>query len=590
MGKPIDEVADGYVSIGRLDDVPLGGGKVVKRDGRQLAVFRLDEERVFAIDNRCPHEGYPLVEGTVKDCTLTCDWHNWKFDLASGACLRGGENVRSYPLRVDGREMFVDLADPDPSVEIPRILASFDRAVEEVDVTRIARDTTRLLDFGVDPNDLVVRAAEYGAARAEWGWDHGLTVAAECARASRLYEGPERALPVVQAAASVLDATVRRAVRPQPEPIPVDTFGTLEAARESFREAVEHEEHERSEAIFLGALDGRIGPEEAKRWLFPVATDHFLSYGHRLIYTVRALQFLDIVGWNHARALLPSLVFGIVWGTREDRLPYMRKFQEMLRSIEPELSELFALQRSAPESSTFDGEAFFATVVDGRLERGFEAVHSALRRGVPFERIADELSAAAAERLIRFDSRIDSNPAREEGWLDVTHVLTFANSVRTAFTMFPCAELLRGLFYAARFVHYVRNLDAPEGERFETPEPIGGLLGTESLLGEIESAARALDPVRAVALVRGYLEAGHAPAALGDRLTRFAIADSAAVDIWLAHTIKVTVAGLEEREASSSARRDLPLVAAVRFLASHKSERGVVQAALLAREFVRRGR
>ena len=44
--------------------------------------------RVFAVDNRCPHMGFPLDRGTVKDCILTCHWHHARFDLASRRHLR----------------------------------------------------------------------------------------------------------------------------------------------------------------------------------------------------------------------------------------------------------------------------------------------------------------------------------------------------------------------------------------------------------------------------------------------------------------------------------------------------------------------
>ena len=59
---------------------------VLYRDGSRQIVIFLVEDKVFAIDNRCPHEGYPLKEGTIddKDCVLTCQWHNWKFDLENG--------------------------------------------------------------------------------------------------------------------------------------------------------------------------------------------------------------------------------------------------------------------------------------------------------------------------------------------------------------------------------------------------------------------------------------------------------------------------------------------------------------------------
>lgn len=64
------------------------GGTFVEHDGLELAVFRLtDPERVFVIDNTCPHSGGNLSGGAVSDCVVTCPWHGWKFDLASGVCV-----------------------------------------------------------------------------------------------------------------------------------------------------------------------------------------------------------------------------------------------------------------------------------------------------------------------------------------------------------------------------------------------------------------------------------------------------------------------------------------------------------------------
>ena len=70
------------------------GRRLVRQDGRQVLLVAAGG-RVFAIANRCPHEGHPLSEGTLgPGCVLTCNWHNWKFDLA-GAALVGRDPVRT---------------------------------------------------------------------------------------------------------------------------------------------------------------------------------------------------------------------------------------------------------------------------------------------------------------------------------------------------------------------------------------------------------------------------------------------------------------------------------------------------------------
>ena len=96
-----------------------GGVKVVRHAGLQAAVFRLADGAVVAIDNRCPHEGYPLSQGLQTGATLTCCWHNYKFDLRSGACLKGDEAVRTYVAEEHDGTVAVTLQPPDPEVERP---------------------------------------------------------------------------------------------------------------------------------------------------------------------------------------------------------------------------------------------------------------------------------------------------------------------------------------------------------------------------------------------------------------------------------------------------------------------------------------
>jgi nitrite reductase/ring-hydroxylating ferredoxin subunit len=75
------------------------GRTLVEHDGRAIAVFRIDAE-IHAVENTCPHEGNPLIEGEILGGNLTCAYHGWTFDLATGSCLLGEEAVRRYPVEV----------------------------------------------------------------------------------------------------------------------------------------------------------------------------------------------------------------------------------------------------------------------------------------------------------------------------------------------------------------------------------------------------------------------------------------------------------------------------------------------------------
>src|SRR5262249_48271740 len=68
-----------WTDLGSIDDLPEGA-LVLRKDatGRRYACVRQGDV-VHALDDRCPHQGYPLSQGCVKDGVLTCEWHNWKF-------------------------------------------------------------------------------------------------------------------------------------------------------------------------------------------------------------------------------------------------------------------------------------------------------------------------------------------------------------------------------------------------------------------------------------------------------------------------------------------------------------------------------
>ena len=87
-----------WVRAAAVNDIRDGGAKSFAYLDKRIALFRTPGG-IFASDNRCPHQGYALVRGDVKDGVLTCAWHNWKFELGTGVCRYGGENIRTYPFR-----------------------------------------------------------------------------------------------------------------------------------------------------------------------------------------------------------------------------------------------------------------------------------------------------------------------------------------------------------------------------------------------------------------------------------------------------------------------------------------------------------
>ncbi len=562
-----------WVRAAAADDVPDGGAKLFRYLDKRIALFKTPRG-IFATDNRCPHEGYALVQGTVKDGVLTCAWHNWKFELAGGSCIFGGENVRTYPVELRGGDIWVDIADP-PAEEIqPALFASLLEAMGEVDIGRLARDTMRLQRIGTPIAEVVRQGVHFGAPRLEYGWNHSLATLADCLNIAAMLGGPLDSLPVVQGLSVVSETEVRRPPRPRPDPVdPVATYGSTDDALRAYPGLVDDERADEAEALLRGLILAGVEAERIRHALLSAITDHFLSYGHPIIYCQKAFELLDRIGWEEADTVLGPLVPNMTLATRYDVLPYMARFLREWRSAKPDLTAL--LKRG--QESAFDVPGFRRALLDGSPEEAFASLHGALEAGVPVPQIIDATSQAAAERFARFDIDLDVDDTNEWGWLDVTHTLTYTDALRWAWSSDPSPEVLRGLFHAAWFVQWTGRLDARDATR--GPKPF-----ENSDASQILAAVRSRDPDKAVAVVRGFLGPR-------DDLER-AMAQAAAEDqhtapIMVAHSVKTSRAAIvESRALGDGAEGREPIAAAARFLASPKRERFVYNATLEAIAFV----
>jgi nitrite reductase (NADH) small subunit len=94
-----------WIEIGSVSAIPRRGARCVNTPQGKIAVFRTQDDRIFAIENQCPHKAGPLAEGIVHGASVTCPMHNWIFDLATGQALGADEGqVRTFPVDVvEGR-------------------------------------------------------------------------------------------------------------------------------------------------------------------------------------------------------------------------------------------------------------------------------------------------------------------------------------------------------------------------------------------------------------------------------------------------------------------------------------------------------
>ena len=106
-----------WIEIGRLEDIPRLGARVVRRPERNVAIFRTATDQVFALEDRCPHKGGPLSQGIVHGCRVTCPLHNMVIELESGAAVAPDEGtVVRFTVKVEAGKILLQLdgevADP----------------------------------------------------------------------------------------------------------------------------------------------------------------------------------------------------------------------------------------------------------------------------------------------------------------------------------------------------------------------------------------------------------------------------------------------------------------------------------------------
>ena len=94
-----------WFDIGTIDDIPPRGARCVKSPQGKIGVFRTHDDRIFAIEDHCPHKGGPLTQGIVHGAAVSCPLHTWVFSLETGKALGADEGaVKTIPVRIeDGR-------------------------------------------------------------------------------------------------------------------------------------------------------------------------------------------------------------------------------------------------------------------------------------------------------------------------------------------------------------------------------------------------------------------------------------------------------------------------------------------------------
>ncbi|MDX8410601.1 MAG: nitrite reductase small subunit NirD [Mariprofundaceae bacterium] len=100
-----------WIEVCKLDDIPRSAARTVNAGDSMIAVFRLTDDRVKAVENRCPHKGGTLAEGIISGDDILCPLHNWRISLDNGEVAEPDEGcVKTYPVKVEDGQVHLSLS------------------------------------------------------------------------------------------------------------------------------------------------------------------------------------------------------------------------------------------------------------------------------------------------------------------------------------------------------------------------------------------------------------------------------------------------------------------------------------------------
>ena len=505
-----------FVFAVRLNDLHTSGCLTAQVEGgHTLALFNYDG-RVYAVDNRCPHMGFPLRDGSVKDGILTCHWHHARFDLASGGAFDlFADDVRAFPTETRGDEIWVDVAAHGDTTahQQQRLRDGLERNLWLV----IAKSVIGLLPL--TPNPSPARGGEtallpfrigldFGTRYRQSGWGQGLTILT-CMMNLLPHLAPEdRSRALYHGLSAVANDTEGMAPRFIVQPLPNTTAATdMPTLKRWFRQFIKVRDAEGAERCVVSAIRAGASQRDLADMLFAAATDHrYISTGHPLDFTNKALEALDWVGWEPVltEQVLTSLVNGYAGASRMEESNAWRNPIDLVAMLEKAFGKLEheELNREGAETRRSGEESnknLVGTLLGDDPQAIVNALLAALREGVSDVALAGTVAYAAALRIARFHI---SNEFSD--WDTALHTFTFANAVHQGLRRLghperqskdegcPASPLQRGIFDAAMSLYLDRFLNVPAA-RIPNPLSPGGRGQGEGATGKLDDLITLFD-------------------------------------------------------------------------------------------------
>jgi len=577
-----------FTRAGRLEELKAKARLVLHGGHRPILVI-YDRGRVFALDNRCPHMGFPLERGSVGDGILTCHWHHARFDLESGCTFDlWADDVPICPVEVRNDEVWVKttFGHTDPAAHWHKRLA--DGLAHDLDLV-IAKGVHGQLAADVPVADIVRQVALFGAQNRD-GWGVGLTILTSLGNLLPVLPEEEIYLALFHGARRVAADCDGEA--PRRERAPLASRPDPAALKRWLSRWTKVRHREAAERTLLTAIAGGLSPAVLADALLAAETERaFADSGHSLDFINKAFECLDLIGWEHAPAVLPTVVGQMVASRGAEESTTWCQPVDLVALCEEAVSQLaglFAVGRGVRGWS--DHATLARELLGDDPAQIVDALKTAIRAGAAPADLGRSLAYSAALRVARF-----GNANEHADWETAHHIFTYANALYQMLKRIGAADTdshitaVRGVLQGAMALYLSRYLNVPParipGEGVEQLDDLPAeaeiirtnLLDTFDRQRQIDLAAK---------LVARHLTLGHSPQALIVTLALALLREDAGF-----HAYQMLEAGFRQFNAwgNTDQGRHI-LIAVARYLAAHSpTERATLQTADIARRLMRGG-
>ena len=563
----MNDAGGGFIRAGTLADLRARRRAVVGTPTGAVLVVA-DGDDVVALDNRCPHMGFPLHRGSIEDGILTCHWHHARFDLRSGSTFDlWADDVPVRAVRIVDGEVWV-AAEPAPRAEASHWRRRLHDGLSHNISLVIGKAVLGATAAGVPAADLVRDALLYGATHRD-RWGVGLTTLIALADLLPVLDDDDRYLALFHGIGAVADDCEGQPPRTDSEPL--GGVVPLETLARWFRHWVRVRHRTGAERTLRTAIAaGAATPQWlAATTLIAVTDRYFADGGHALDFLAKAFEGTDLIGWQRADAVLPAIVPVLTASLGSEESDSWRHPVDLVALTETAVRDLpAALSAGRPRRGRWHDHAALGRAVLGEdPEAILAALLAALRDGAAPADVARAVAFAAALRIARFATSND-----HADWESAHHTFSYANA---AFGLIARATgggadletealCLRAALHGALAVYLDRYLNVPPA-RLPRAEDAAGLAPAELRRAFLDACDRQQQVAEAARLAACHLAAGHPPADLIALMGHALLREDAGF-----HMVQNLQAAVQQYLAWHGDPEAAPiLIAAARYLAAH---------------------